>query len=274
MQTHRLLSGVTILLMVVLVAAGWFLVAQPQLAAAATANGQLGSTQAQIASTQAAINQLKAQQKDLPKLQLKLAALRKSIPEGAESSAFIDGINALAASSNVTVTSVTMADAVPYTPPVTAAAPTTETGTATPSPAPSATETAAPAPVAPTGWSPPSDPTITPANFVAIPVSITTTGDWTSTLGFLHGLQSGKRLFLISGFTTATDDAGIITATTDGYIYALLDPKADALRAAYDKAHPTATPTPTVAPTPTPTVSTPPNPSGSSTPTPTTSPTP
>jgi hypothetical protein len=95
---------------------------------------------------------------------------------------------------------------------------------------------------------------------VAIPVSITSLGDWNATLAFFHGLQSGTRLFLISGFNTATDSTGVITATTTGYIYALLDPKADALRAVYDKAHPTPTVTP--------------NPSGSSTPTPTTSPTP
>lgn len=271
MQTHRILSGGTILLMIVLVVAGWFLVAQPQLAAASTANGQLTSAQAQIASTQQTISQLKSQQKGLPKLQLKLADLRKSIPEGAESSAFIDGINALAASAGVTIKSLSMSDAVPYTPPVVATPP----AATSPSPSPSATATAPPAPVAPvapSGWTPASDPTITATNFVAIPVSITSLGDWNATLAFFHGLQSGTRLFLISGFSTASDASGVITTTTTGYIYALLDPKADALRAAYDKAHPTATPTPT--PTPTPTVSASPNPSGSSTPTPTTSPTP
>jgi hypothetical protein len=273
MQTHRILSGGTILLMIVLVVAGWFLVAQPQLAAASTANSQLTSAQAQIASTQQTINQLKSQQKGLPKLQLKLAGLRKSIPEGAESSAFIDGINALAASAGVTIKSLSMSDAVPYTPPVVATPP----AATSPSPSPSASATAptAPiAPVAPSGWSPASDPSITAANFVAIPVSITSLGDWNATLAFFHGLQSGTRLFLISGFGTASDSTGIITATTTGYIYALLDPKADAIQAAYDKAHPTATPTATPTPTPTPTVSASPNPSGSSTPTPTTSPTP
>jgi len=273
MQTHRLLSGVTILLMVVLVVAGWFLVAQPQLAAASTANGQLASAQAQIASTQQTIDQLKSQQKGLPKLQLKLADLRKSIPEGAESSAFIDGINALAASAGVTIKALSMSDAVPYTPPVVAKPP----AASGPTPAPSASATASPAPVAPVApseWSPTSDPSITAANFVAIPVSITSLGDWNATLAFFHGLQSGTRLFLISGFTTASDATGVITATTTGYIYALLDPKADALRAAYDKAHPTPTPTATPTPTPTPTAPASPNPSGSSTPTPTTSPTP
>ena len=273
MQTHRLLSGGTIFLMIVLVVAGWFLVAQPQLAAASTANGQLTSAQAQIASTQQVINQLKSQQKGLPKLQLKLAALRKSIPEGAESSAFIDGINELAGSTGVTINSLAMSDGVPYTPPVVAPTVTSPS----PSPSPSATATAPPAPVAPvapSAWSPTSDPSITAANFVAIPVSITSVGDWNATLAFFHGLQLGTRLFLISGFTTASDATGVITATTSGYIYALLDPKADALRAATAKASPTPTPIPTVTPTPTPTLSTPPNPSGSSTPTPTTSPTP
>jgi len=233
MQTHRLLSGGTILLMIVLVVAGWFLVAQPQLAAASTANTQLATAQAQIASTQQVITQLKSQQKGLPKLQLKLSTLRKSIPEGAESSAFIDGINALAAAAGVTIKTLSMSDAVPYTPPVAAAAP----AATSPSPSPSASATAPPAPVAPVApseWTPTSDPSITAANFVAIPVSITSLGDWNATLAFFHGLQSGTRLFLISGFSTATDDTGTITATTTGFIYALLDPKADALKAAYD----------------------------------------
>ncbi len=273
MQAHRLLSGGTIFLMILLVVAGWFLVAQPQLAAASTANGQLATAQAKIASTQDAITQLKSQQKGLPKLQLQLAALRQSIPEGAESSAFIDGINALAASTGVTVNSLSMSDAVPYTPPVAPVTPSRTAGSATPSPSPSAAATAAPAsaaPVAPSAWSPTSDPTITAANFVAIPVSITTVGDWNATLAFFHGLQSGPRLFLISGFKTASDATGVMTATISGYIYALLDPKADALRAATAKSSPTPTPTPTVTPSPTATL----NPSGSATPTPTPSPTP
>ena len=260
MQTHRLLSGATIFLMLVLVVAGWFLVAQPQLASASAASDRVTSARAQIASTEGVISQLKTQQKDIPTLQTQLSALRQSIPEGADSSALIDGINAIAAAAGVTVNKLSLSDAVAYTPP--AITPTA----ATPVPPTSGPRapTAAPAPTTPTAWSPTSDPSITVANFVAIPLSITSEGDWNATLAFFHGLQSGTRLFLISGFSTAQTDGAspLVTATTSGYVYALLDPKADALRAAAAKAG--------VSPTTTATT----NPSGTATPTPTQSPTP
>lgn len=288
MQSHRLISGATILLMIVLVVAGWFLVAQPQLAAAATANSALTGVQTEIARTQTTIAQLRSQQKDLPKLEKQLAALRTSIPATAAAASYIDGLNALAASAGVTLTSIAVSDGVAYTPPVVVPPPAAAGSPAagsTPTPAASAKPAT---PVAPTGWIPKSDPRITGSNFIAIPVSISTVGDWNATLSFFKKLQSGKRLFLVAGFSTDTAAAAPVdttqktttkatpvvtvpqvTSKITGFIYVLLDPKADALIAAQKK---TATPTPT--PTPTPTVSTSPNPSGSSTPTPTTSPTP
>jgi Tfp pilus assembly protein PilO len=267
MQTHRLISGVTVLLMVVLVAAGWFLVAQPQLASASTANQSLAGVQAQSAATQATITHLVAEQKNLPALKKELAALRRSIPGGAESSAYIDGLIALAAAAGVTITEITLDDPVAYSSPVPAASTTAPAkgASASPSPTPSAKPTAAPAP---TGWTPPSDPRITAGNFVAIPVSVTTVGDWSTTLTFIHGLQTGQRLFLVTGITTDVEGDGTLKAVIKGYIYVLLDPASAKIDTS--KAEAALTPTPT----PTPTVSTSPNPSGSSTPTPTTSPTP
>lgn len=266
MQTHRILSAFTIFLMVVLVAAGWFLVAQPQLAAADTANTSLAGVQTQIAATQANITRLVGEQKKLPALTKDLAALRLSIPAAAESSAYINGLDALAASSGVTITDLTLNDPVVYSSPA-PAAPAAGAGGATPSPTPTPSPSATKA-AAPTGWTPPSDPRITGANFIAIPVSVTTLGDWPTTLTFLKGLQSGQRLFLITGLTTELQTSGDLKATAKGYIYVLLDPASAKIDTS--KAESALTPTPT----PTPTLSPSPNPSGSSTPTPTTSPTP
>lgn len=263
MQTHRILSALTVFLMVALVAAGWFLVAQPQLAAASTANTTLVGVESQSAATQAAIKQLISQQKDLPRLTTDLAALRLSIPSGADSSAYINGLDALAAASGVTITQLTLDNPVLYSSP--APAPAAPTTGATPSPTPS--PTVAKAPVK-TGWTPPTDSRITGANFIAIPVSVTTTGNWATTLTFLKGLQTGQRLFLITGISTELDASGVLKATAKGYIYVLLDPAS----AKIDTSEAESALTPT--PTPTPTVSSSPNPSGSSTPTPTTSPTP
>ncbi len=273
MQQHRILSGLTILLMVVLVAVGWFLVAQPQLASASAANTQLAGVQSQVTATQASLVQLKGQQKELPTLRAQLAKLRLSLPETADSSAYITGINALAANAGVTISTLKLSAAVLYAPPAAPAAAATG-GAATPSPTPSATAAAPSVPTTvPAGWTPTTNGLITSGNFIAIPVEIDTTGSWSATLAFLKGLQSGPRLFLVETLSTAqaADNSDSVLASIGGYIYVLLDPKADAL----DKANSsTSTPSATPTPTPTPTVSTSPNPSGSSTPTPTTSPTP
>lgn len=265
MQTHRILSALTVFLMAVLVAAGWFLVAQPQLAAAATANQSLAGVKSQSAATQATITHLIAEQKNLPKLTKDLAALRLSIPGGAESSAYINGLNALAAASGVTIKEIKLDDPVAYTSPAPAASTLAPGASPSPSPTPSPSATKAPAPK---GWTPPSDPRITAANFIAIPVSVTTGGDWPTTLSFIHGLQHGQRLFLVTGIATDVETDGSLKAVIKGYIYVLLDPASAKIDTSKDESALTPTPTPT------PTVSPSPNPSGSSTPTPTTSPTP
>jgi Tfp pilus assembly protein PilO len=265
MQTHRILSALTVFLMVALVAAGWFLVAQPQLAAASTANTTLAGVQSQSAATQATIKQLISQQKELPRLTTDLAALRLSIPAGADSSAYINGLDALAAASGVTITELTLSDPLVYSSPAPPPAAPTTGATSSPSPSPSPTASKAPVKA---GWTPPTDSRITGANFIAIPVSVTTTGDWSTTLTFLKGLQTGQRLFLITGISTELDTSGVLKATAKGYIYVLID--AASAKIDTSKAESALTPTPT----PTPTVSSSPNPSGSSTPTPTTSPTP
>jgi hypothetical protein len=272
MQSHRIISGLTILMMVVLVGVGYLLVAQPQLAAASTANDSLTTVNGQIASSQATIAQLKIQEKKLPSLKAQVAKLRHSIPVDADISAYIDALNALAGSTGVSISGIKIDPAMAYippTPPVGAVAPAPAAGGSTPSPTPGAS-TAPVAPATPTAWTPTTDPLISAANFVAIPVTITTDGEWPATQAFISGLQSGSRLFLVTGITTsiasaATGTAGI-TAVIAGYVYVLLDPKGAAL----DKQDVPATPTPTATATSTAT----PNPSGSSTPTPTTSPTP
>ncbi len=275
MQNHRIISGLTIFMMVALVAVGYFLVAQPQLAATSTANAQLVDAQSQISTTQAALVSLKNEQKKLPALKKQLKALASSIPSNIDGSAYIRGLNDLASAAGVTITSLQVNDPQAYVAPVSAAPP---AATST-SPSPSASAAPATAPTTPviTGWTPTTNALIASTNFVDIPVSVTVTGSFDSSLGFIHGLQNGTRLFLVTGIVTKqSEDASVggVVTTVSGFIYALIDPKAAAAEAAAEKKAAQASATPTPTPTPTPTVSTSPNPSGSSTPTPTTSPTP
>src|SRR4051794_6487318 len=120
MQSHRILSGLTILVMVVLVAAGYLLVAQPQLSAAGAAGEQLTKVNSQIATTQATIAALRAEQKKLPTLKAQLASLRTSIPNDAQVSAYIDNLNALAGATGVAITGLKVDSAEAYKPPVVA----------------------------------------------------------------------------------------------------------------------------------------------------------
>lgn len=271
MQTHRILSGLTIFIMVALVAAGWFLVAQPQLAAASDASTQLSTVQSQIRTTQSTIAELKSEQKEIPSLKASLRELRRSIPTDVESSAYITGINDLAAQAGVTITAITVNDGEPYTPPVAASSATKPTGGASPSPSPTPSPSASPTAPAVSGWTAATDARLTGSNFILIPTSVGVKGDWPTTVAFIHGLQTSSRLFLVKGLaiTHDTGDPTLLDTTITGFIYVILDPKSAALDKS-DASAPTATPTPT--PTPTSTVT--PNPSGSSTPTPTTSPTP
>jgi len=268
MQSHRILSGLTILLMVVLVAVGYFVVAQPQLAASSAASLQLASVESQIAGAQTAVVTLKAEQQKLPALKEQLAALRLSIPSSVDSSLYINGLTALASANGVTITALTVSDPQSYVPPVGSAVATTPaTGaSASPTPTPSPSADAVPAPVS-TAWAPTTDPLITGSTFVVIPVKVTVAGPMAHTLGFAKGLQSGSRLFLVSGLNLSHDavNPANVSMGIDGYIYVILDPKAAA--AASTKAT-TATPTPTASPT----VTT--SPSGTATPTPSQSPTP
>jgi len=267
MQTHRIISGLTVFLMVLLVAVGYFVVAQPQLAAASAASDQLAGVTSQIAASQATITQLKGEQAKLPALTSKLAGLRTSIPTSAQISSYIDDLNALASATGVQIKGITVGSGIAYVPPVAApAAATAPTASPSATPTPGPSSSAAPTPVAPVAnaaWTPTTDASITSGNFVSIPMTITTSGSSTSILAFIKGLQSGTRLFLVSGITTSADatNPNAVIGSIAGNIYVLLDattPKA------------TTTPAPTATPTPTAT----PSPSGPATPTPTQSPTP
>lgn len=267
MQSHRIISGLTIFVMVALVAVGYFLVAQPQLAAASTASAQLVDAQSQISTTQAALISLKEEQKKLPALKAQLKALQLSIPSDIDGSSYIRGLNELASTAGVTITSIVVTDPQAYIAPVSAAPVVTPSA----SPSPSATPSPAATTPAVTGWTPTTNALITGTNFVDIPVTVTVTGSFDTSLGFINGLQTGTRLFLVTGITTKQADVGAgVTTTVTGYIYALIDPKTAAAQATAEKAAAAATATPT--PTATPTVTT--SPSGTATPTPTQSPTP
>jgi Tfp pilus assembly protein PilO len=285
-QTHRIVSVLMVALMVAAVAAGWFLVAQPQLAAAAEANSQLDSVHGQITSSQASLRNLREQETKLPELTAQLTGLQQSIPSTLSSSALVAGIDQQASAAGVHIKDISVDDAAAYVPPVaagttgtTGATGTTGGGAATPSPTPTPTPTAsASASAAPAGkaqFTPTGSPLITATNFITVPVSITVEGPWDQTLGFVKNLQTGTRLYAVEtvGTKQKSDDASQYTSVITGYVFAILDPSSQAAVAA-KKAAAAAAATPTPTPTPSATTSHRPAPSATTTPIPSSSPTP
>ena len=265
MDRNRLWLIGLVAAMVAVVAVGWLLGIQPQLAAVATADQSRATVQAQNATNEAVLAKLKKDYSSIDELKQKLVSLRQSVPASAEMSAFVTELDMLAGANQVTVNSITVSDAMPYTPPV-APAP-----APTPSASPSATPSATPSPVAAPPVEPTAPPTvtnskITAANFIAIPIQLALSGSYSNVLNFVSGLQTGPRLFLVTALSTkesavAGAPAGAVDSTVGGFVYVVLDPGAAAAKAA------TPTPKPTPSPKPKPTSTSSPTPSSSPTPT-------
>ncbi|TFC91824.1 MULTISPECIES: hypothetical protein [Cryobacterium] len=220
MNKNRLWTISSVLVMVLVLMLGVLLGIQPQLAATSAANDQRISVQASNAGQAAVLVQLKEDFAGIDKLKADLAPLSDSVPNGTDIPAFVNQLDALASASQVTLTGITVADAVPYAPvvaPVEAATETTQDAT------PEPTTSAAPAPTA--GVPPVTNPQITVDNFASLAVSITVSGSYANALNFVSGLQTGSRLFLVSGISTSKEAESVdVTATITGLVYVLVPP--------------------------------------------------
>ncbi|MHB1234487.1 MAG: hypothetical protein ACYCZK_02310 [Microbacteriaceae bacterium] len=224
MEANRIWTIGSIVLMVVIVAAGWLLGIQPQLAAADAANQSRAQVHSSTVANQAVLEQLKKDYQGLDQLKQQLAALRQAVPAQADASAFVTELNALASAHQVTVKSIVVSDAKPYSPPP--AAP------ASPAPSASPAPTASPSPAPPPAGTAPgaSNPQITAANFIVIPVQVTVSGPYGNVLDFVAGLQTGQRLFLVTAFSSGVATAGpgpavagTTASTVSGFMYVLLN---------------------------------------------------
>ncbi|MCU1417004.1 MAG: hypothetical protein JWP32_1178 [Schumannella sp.] len=219
MQQHRIISLASILAMLLIPVIGWFLVAQPQLAAASQADEARIDTEAQIAASTQVVNQLKADSAKLPELNADLNDLRTSIPADADADGYIDGLDALAKLAHVQITGLTVAEAMQYIAAVPPVDPNAVAPDANAAPDPSATPT--PAPVVETPGIITS-PLIDSSNFVAIPVTVEVTGTGAQIMKFVQGLQSSPRLFLVTSLgTTESASSSDLTAKIGGFIWAI-----------------------------------------------------
>lgn len=195
----------SMLLVAVIVAMGWFLGVSPKLAEAAIAGQQQSEAEAQNVVHEREIAVIKKQFDQLPVLKSQLAVLRTAVPDKNGMSAFIDELHAIEQQNQVSMTDFKAGDGKPYTP----VKSTTSTASIT-------------------------NPLITPENFVAIPVSVTVSGDNGNIMRFVDGVQTGDRLFLVTSLklnrdkaTTApaakSAPAAAFKAEIAGFVYVVLD---------------------------------------------------
>lgn len=227
MSRTRLNLLLAVLAMVVVAVGGFFLAVQPQLTQTAAAREQLQTVEQTNATSRTELARLREQAAQLPAMRQELAALDASVPDRADLPAFIDQLNGVAAATGMTVSSFTASDATAYAP--VAAAPTGDT-TASSEP----TSTATPAPSAsPTAPELVTNPAITAQNLSIVPVTVAVDGTFDQALAFVKGVQSGKRLFLITTITSSEqsgDDGTTTTSSTwtfGGSVY-VLDRSTDA----------------------------------------------
>lgn len=190
--------------MVVIVGGGWLIGIAPQLAAVASANQNRASVELANAKNQILLARLKKDYQNIDTLKKELDSLRAAVPASAEISTFVTALNALANSHQITVKSISVNDAKPYTP------------------------------VAEV-----TNLKITAANFIIIPVQFSVAGDYVKVLDFVNDVQTGSRLFFLStlsitGSTTATGAVNRekksaaatpekVDSTIGGFLYVLLD---------------------------------------------------
>lgn len=203
--------------MVAIVGGGWVIGIAPQLASAATANASRASVEIQNTKNQLLLTKLKSDYQNIDALTKQFNALQAAVPASAAISSFVTELNTLANSHGIIVKSITVSDAKPYTPVIP-----TSTGTSNSSPAVAVT-----------------NPKITSANFVIIPVQFAVTGGYAKVLDFVHDVQNGQRLFLVTTLssTGSTDANGAgtsgkktsatvvekVDSTVGGFMYVLLN---------------------------------------------------
>lgn len=241
MDRHRLMMIVAVLTGVAVLALGFLLGVQPQLAATAEARSQQEGVDAQNDALRATTAQLRAESERLPELTTELDARRGSVPSAADMPTLLRQLDEMATGAGVTVSGFTTADAVAYVAPeapvasgTDAAAPAEGTpaegaeggstdGTATDGATADAAEPTAPPVV--------TDPLVTTADFSSIAVTVDVQGSFAQALEFVDRLQKGDRLFLVTSITSSDDeeaDAGVgaQTWTVGGLVYVMTDTSA------------------------------------------------
>ena len=206
----------TVLGCLVVLAAGWFLLVSPKRSEAADLRAQAESQVAANAQLQTKLTVLKAQAKDLPKQQAKLAAVAARIPDNPALPALIRALTTASTAAGVELVSVT-----PGAPAAAAAA------AAQPVAAPAAGAAATGAPAAASSSA---------GQLASIPLTLSVAGGYFQVQQFLANLENLPRSMRVTGLTLApganpvkkpaagataptADDGRALVSTITGQVY-------------------------------------------------------
>lgn len=217
MTVMRKWSLLTAVLVLGVLAAGWFLLISPKRSDAASLRDQTAQKNNANASLQTQIAMLKQEQKDLPKLQAQLAQFRLQMPADPQLPKLVRDLSAIAKAANVTLASLAPSDPVALTPQSAPAAPTTTTSGGT-----SVTATRTTASAASAGA------------LFQVPLQLKVTGTYYALEQFLNGVEMMRRPFLStivdisaaqtassgsSGSSSASTSSGNLTMTLTGRVF-------------------------------------------------------
>jgi Tfp pilus assembly protein PilO len=184
MTKMRQWSILTVVAVIIVFAAGWFLLVKPQNSKASTLRSQATTQEQQNAVLQSQITALQTEEKSLPEQQAELRKFSTQVPDNAAEPTVIRQLSAAAAGAGVDLVSMTPGTAAP----VVSTAATTAT-----TPAPTDT-TAAAGTTSLTGTS-------TGGGLMQLPVSIGITGTFPNVESFFQSLETLPRALLVSSWS-------------------------------------------------------------------------
>jgi len=196
MNTNRIWVLGSVVIIIVLLAATWFLGVSPQLATAALSTSDKITVDAQNAAAAATVASLKEQFENIDSLKAELAEARAVMPADKSQGPLISDISSYAKSAGVKVSSLAFQDATPYI----------------------------------DGQS--VDPElagvlglVSSANFLVVPFETTIKGSVTKMMSFVDKLQTGDRIVLVHdlGMSSEADEDGNYTLTMSSEAFVLLD---------------------------------------------------
>jgi hypothetical protein len=235
----RIWTFATVLIMIAVVALGWFLGISPRLADAARFEAERRSVEAQNDVTRAVIAQLQADFENLDELLIELEGLREEFPTAAQYDDAVEELLTRLLSAGLGLQNIQINEPAPTTPLV----------------------------IDPDAEVPPPEidgEGILPAgSLLGVPVTVTVTGPLSSILEYIDALQKSPRFSIVTRGDYAVIDGDIGTISFSMVMYVV---SGDDLVNSSPEPEPEPEPEPTDTPTPVPTDSGSPSPSPTPTP--------